>query len=139
MTEIIQLGGTDEELYRRVAPLVMNPKVLKQNYNFPFRTSEHFSWLIALEGEQVVGFIPLEHRKSESVINNYYVKEKSQETLKLLIDRVIADFGNETPLTAISFLDDEELFREAGFEAEKRWTRYVKMKRELKKEQGHGQ
>lgn len=139
MTEIIQLGGTDEELYRRVAPLVMDPKVLKQNYNFPFRTSEHFSWLIALEGEQVVGFIPLEHRKSESVINNYYVKEKSQETLKLLIDRVIADFGNETPLTAISFLDDEELFREAGFEAEKRWTRYVKMKRELKKEQGHGQ
>lgn len=139
MTEIIQLGGTDEELYRRVAPLVMDPKVLKQNYNFPFRTSEHFSWLIALEGEQVVGFIPLERRKSESVINNYYVKEKSQETLKLLIDRVIADFGNETPLTAISFLDDEELFREAGFEAEKRWTRYVKMKRELKKEQGHGQ
>lgn len=138
MTEIIRLGGTDEELYRRVAPLVMNPKVLKQNYNFPFRTSEHFSWLIALEGEKVIGFIPLEHRKSESVINNYYVKEKSQETLKLLIDRLITDFGNESPLTAISFLDDEELFREAGFEAEKRWTRYVKMKRELKKEQGHG-
>lgn len=139
MINIIQVGGTDEELYRRVAPLVMDPKVLKQNYNFPFRTSEHFSWLIALEEEAVIGFLPLEHRKSESIINNYYIKEKSRETLKQLLDRAIADLGSERTLTAISFLDDEEQFREAGFQVEKKWTRYVRMKREPQKEQEHEQ
>lgn len=42
MIQIIQLQGTDKRLYELVAPLVMNPDILKQNYNYPFRTSEGF-------------------------------------------------------------------------------------------------
>ena len=42
MVQIIQLQGTDKRLYELVAPLVMNPEILKQNYNYPFRTSEDF-------------------------------------------------------------------------------------------------
>ena len=63
MIETVQLGGTDKQLYQLVAPLVMNPEVLKQNYNFPFRTKESFVWFIALENEEVLGFIPVENRK----------------------------------------------------------------------------
>ena len=33
MVQIIQLQGTDKRLYELVAPLVMNPEILKQNYN----------------------------------------------------------------------------------------------------------
>ena len=40
MIQIVQLHGTDKKLYELVAPLVMSPEVLKQNYNYPFRTSE---------------------------------------------------------------------------------------------------
>ena len=39
MIQIVQLHGTDKKLYELVAPLVMSPEVLKQNYNYPFRTS----------------------------------------------------------------------------------------------------
>ena len=33
MIQIVQLHGTDKKLYELVAPLVMSPEVLKQNYN----------------------------------------------------------------------------------------------------------
>ena len=68
MTQIVELKGTEKRLYQLVAPLVMNPVVLKQNYNYPFRTSENFIWFIAVEGKEIVGFIPLEHKKSEAII-----------------------------------------------------------------------
>ena len=70
MTQIVELEGTEKRLYQLVAPLVMNPVVLKQNYNYPFRTSENFIWFVAVEGKEIVGFIPLEHKKSEAIINN---------------------------------------------------------------------
>ena len=47
MIQIVQLHGTDKKLYELVAPLVMSPEVLKQNYNYPFRTSEELLlWII---------------------------------------------------------------------------------------------
>ena len=55
MTQIIELQGTEKRLYQLVAPLVMNPEVLKQNYNYPFRTSESFVWFVAVDGKEVVG------------------------------------------------------------------------------------
>ena len=51
MTQIIELQGTEKRLYQLVAPLVMNPEVLKQNYNYPFRTSESFVWFVAVDGK----------------------------------------------------------------------------------------
>ena len=65
MIQIIQLKGTDRRLYELVAPLVMNPDVLKQNYNYPFRTSEDFVWFVAVEKRKVIGFIPVEEKKKE--------------------------------------------------------------------------
>ena len=70
MTQIVELKGTEKRLYQLVAPLVMNPVVLKQNYNYPFRTSENFIWFVAVEGKEIVGFIPLEHKNSEIIMNN---------------------------------------------------------------------
>ena len=55
MTQIVELKGTEKRLYQLVAPLVMNPVVLKQNYNYPFRTSENFIWFVAMEGKEIVG------------------------------------------------------------------------------------
>ena len=78
MMEITKLDGTDERLYPLVGPLVMNPKVLKQNNNYPFRTSESYTWYIAREEKRVVGFVPLEQKKNGYVINNYYIEGKAQ-------------------------------------------------------------
>lgn len=130
MIQIIQLKGTEKRLYQLVAPLVMSPEVLRQNYNYPFRTSEDYVWFVALDNKHVVGFIPVERKKSECVINNYYVKDKDVETLKLLMNAVIEALDEENSLTAISFLEDKDVFRELKFNEEKIWTRYVKMKKD---------
>ena len=130
MIEIKQLHGTEEELYRLVAPLVMNPAVLKQNYNFPFRTSEHFQWFVGLDGEgQVAGFVPVECKRTEYVIHNYYVRGKDPDVLSALLARVLQAFPDKW-LAAVSFVEDAELFSSLGFVAEKTWTRYVKMRKE---------
>lgn len=130
MIQIVQLQGTDKRLYLLVAPLVMNPEVLKQNYNYPFRTSEDYIWFVALDNKNVVGFIPVENKKSESVINNYYIKGKNENTLKLLIEKIVEVTDEERSLTAVSFLDDKTVFEQFGFSEEKVWTRYVKMKKD---------
>lgn len=127
--KIIQVGGTDAELYPLVGPLVMNPAVLRQNFNFPFRTSEKFRWFIALDCECVAGFIPLERKRSESVINNYYIAGKKADVLRRLVQEVIAEADEQVTLSAIAFLEDKELFEELGFKQEKLWTRYAKMVR----------
>ena len=67
MIQIIQLQGTDKRLYELVAPLVMNPDILKQNYNYPFRTSEDFVWFVAVDTKKVIGCIPVEEKKKECI------------------------------------------------------------------------
>ncbi len=130
MIQIIQLQGTDKRLYELVAPLVMNPDVLKQNYNYPFRTSENFVWFVAVDNKQVTGFIPVEDKKRECVINNYYVKGNNEDTLKLLLEKVISETTKSKELTSVTFVEHCSLFKELGFSEEKVWTRYVKMKKD---------
>lgn len=130
MTQIIELNGTEKRLYQLVAPLVMNPKVLKQNNNYPFRTSENFKWFVAVEGKKVVGFLPLEHKKSEAIINNYYVKDNNTEVLKALLEKVIDSVEKDKLLTSVTLIEHQDLFLESGFSVEKLWRRYVKMIKE---------
>lgn len=129
MMKIVQLPGTDRRLYELVAPLVMNPAVLKQNYNYPFRTSEDFVWFIALEDNAVVGFMPVEKKKGELVINNYYIKGNDEGILKQLLEEAINKSGEEANLAAVVFIEHSPLFKEFGFTDEKIWTRYVKMRK----------
>ncbi len=130
MTQIIELQGTEKRLYQLVAPLVMNPEVLKQNYNYPFRTSESFVWFVAVDGKEVVGFIPLEYKKWEAVINNYYIRNNNAEVLKALLEKVIAKMDKDKYLSSVTFVEHQEIFKELGFSVEKEWKRYVKMNKE---------
>ena len=130
MVQIIQLQGTDKRLYELVAPLVMNPEILKQNYNYPFRTSEDFVWFVAVDKKKVIGFIPVEEKKKEYVINNYYIESNNEDTLKLLLEKVISETNTSKELTSVTCMEHSSLFKELGFSEEKIWTRYVKMKKD---------
>ena len=130
MVQIIQLQGTDKRLYELVAPLVMNPEILKQNYNYPFRTSEDFVWFVAVDKKKVIGFIPVEGKKKEYVINNYYIESNNEDTLKLLLEKVISETNTSKELTSVTFMEHSSLFKDLGFSEEKIWTRYVKMKKD---------
>ena len=130
MVQIIQLQGTDKRLYELVAPLVMNPEILKQNYNYPFRTSEDFVWFVAVDKMKVIGCIPVEEKKKEYVINNYYIESNNEDTLKLLLEKVISETNTSKELTSVTFMEHSSLFKDLGFSEEKIWTRYVKMKKD---------
>ena len=130
MVQIIQLQGTDKRLYELVAPLVMKPEILKQNYNYPFRTSEDFVWFVAVDKKKVIGFIPVEEKKKEYVINNYYIESNNEDTLKLLLEKVISETNTSKELTSVTFMEHSSLFKDLGFSEEKIWTRYVKMKKD---------
>ena len=130
MVQIIQLQGTDKRLYELVAPLVMNPEILKQNYNYPFRTSEDFVWFVAVDKKKVIGFIKVEEKKKEYVINNYYIESNNEDTLKLLLEKVISETNTSKELTSVTFMEHSSLFKDLGFSEEKIWTRYVKMKKD---------
>lgn len=56
MIQTIQLHGTDKQLYKIVAPLVMDPEVLKMNNNYPFKTTDKFIWFIAIKGNMWLDF-----------------------------------------------------------------------------------
>ena len=112
MIQIIQLQGTDKRLYELVAPLVMNPDILKQNYNYPFRTSEDFVWFVAVDKKKVIGFIPVEEKKKECIINNYYIEGNNESTLKLLFEKVISETTASKELISVTFMEHCSLLKE---------------------------
>lgn len=130
MIEIVRLRGREKKLYQLVAPLIMDPEVLHKNNNYPFKTTENYVWFIAIDGKQVIGFIPVEIKSKTAVINNYYVDEKEGEALNLLISAVVSDIGAEKKLSSVTLTEDRATFEKLGFVLEKEWKRYVKMCKE---------
>ena len=57
--EVISLHGTEDRLYELVARLVMNPDIIRQNNNYPFKTTPQHIWYICMCDGEVVGFMPV--------------------------------------------------------------------------------
>ena len=135
MIQVIQLKGKDKHLYQLLAPLVMDPDVIRANNNYPFKTSEDFVWYIAIDNRDVIGFIPVEQKSGKkAVINNYYVAavdEKRKEILSLLLSSVVTAFiPAGWTLNSVSLIQEQETIEEFEFAfVDKKWTRYVKMNR----------
>lgn len=130
MVNTIKMAGTSPELYKCVAPLVMNPEVIKYNHNYPFKTSESFVWFVAFVQKKVVGFFPVEIRKKTWVINNYYVANNEEETFVSLLEAVVDEFKDvDKTLEAVVQKGHELYFFEQDFEVERIWSTYLKLKR----------
>ena len=121
--EIIQLDGLEPQLFNLIGPLAMNPQILKANNNYPFKTTERFHWYIAVEDHDVIGFVPVERKSSGYFINNYYVRNDASEVLSELLKAVTP----KDKLYAIVQTKHEATFSGCGFQAEHRWTNYIKM------------
>lgn len=125
----IKLNGLDKRLYQLLAPLVMNPEVLKANNNYPFKTSHDFTWFVLLRGKKVKGFLPVEERNDKFVINNYYVEDNRSKSLSLLLSDTLETLGEQNKFCAVVFLQDQAIFEEYGFVVDKEWKLYLKMYR----------
>ena len=111
MMKIERLAGTASRLYELVAPLVMNPDVLKQNNGYPFKTSEAYVWFIGVDDDLTRGFMPVEIRTDNVVINNYYVEKDDGQLLQQLIRAVDKEFGKEYILRAVVHTRHVEIFK----------------------------
>lgn len=130
MAVVVKMSGTSPELYNCIAPLVMNPEIIKYNHNYPFKTSDSFIWFVAFSANQVVGFFPVEVRKKSLVINNYYVSNDDEDVFVSLLDAVDNDFlGEERGVEAVVQKPHESYFRAHGFEIERAWSLYLKMRK----------
>lgn len=135
MIQIIQLKGKDKHLYRLLVPLVMDPNVIRANNNYAFKTDENYTWFIAVENRNVIGFIPIEHKGSKkAIINNYYIAmegDAREEILSELLSTAVK--ASETEgwlLESVTLTPDKEIFEKFDFSSlDKKWTRYVKMRR----------
>lgn len=131
MIQIVRLKGQDKKLYELVAALVMDPKVLHANNNYPFKTDENFVWFIAVEENKVEGFMPVEQRGNQAIVNNYYIASKRAEVLPALLQAIIDDYGDSEDwrLSSVTLIEDRDEFVQQGFTIDREWTRYIKMSR----------
>lgn len=92
----------------------MNPDVLSANNNYPFKTTEHYVWFIAVDKKSVVGFMPVERRRSGCVINNYYVCDDNRETLSLLITTTLEAIGSKYGCVPLSWSSIRQCLKNMG-------------------------
>ncbi len=124
---IKKFQGTEERLYALVAPLVMDPSVIRKNNNYPFKTSCNYLWFVALDEGKVIGFMPVENRLDSAYIDNYYLAEESTELLTALIERVKEEYAHKCPILAMAHVRHGDVFCACGFSEKKVWKLYVKM------------
>lgn len=135
MAVVVKMSGTSSELYSCIAPLVMNPEIIKYNHNYPFKTDESFVWFVAFSANQVVGFFPVEMRKKSLIINNYYVYKDDEDVFVSLLEAVVNEFlEGEKCLEAVVQKPHESYFRAYGFEIERVWSLYLKMRKKHEEE-----
>ena len=127
MIKIESLQGLDTRLYQLVAPLVMNPRVLRYNNNYPFKTSKNFIWYVALSDNTPIGFSPVEIRDEKAILNNYYVAGDNLDLLSDLLKEIKAALGAHYVLEGVVQTPHVKIFEENGFNTIKEWKKYVKM------------
>ena len=125
---ILKLGGLYCRLFELVAPLVMNPAVLRQNNNYPFKTTRKYVWYVAEDGGRVLGFMPVKMAETNYRVDNYYISGDDSSVMERLLDGVIRDFSFGLPLVAIVHERHVEGFSRKNFISCVEWKRYVKMR-----------
>ena len=123
--KILRLNGTDKKLYALVAPLVMNPAVIRQNNNYPYKTSARYIGHIMVEKDKVIGFIPLKPTLNGFCIDNYYYELDTPEIFEQLLDDIL-DAGYKE-LTATAHKCDVKAFTKRGFTLLTELSKYSKL------------
>lgn len=125
---VTKFQGTDKKLYELICPLVMSPAVLRQNNNYPFKTGSRYIWYVAIEGEQVEGFMPVKRTSTDyHIIDNYYIKGDDESVLCRMLATVIADKARQGELWAVTHKRHVEQFVKNDFCSRIEWKNYHKM------------
>jgi N-acetylglutamate synthase-like GNAT family acetyltransferase len=127
------LEGTEQRLYDIVAKLVMDPKVLRQNDNVAFKTTAKHVWIVAINNEECVGFLPIQKKKFFGEINNYYIIERDKKIFTRLLERAeqhAKEIGYDT-IIVITQKSDYEVLVKRKYEVEKAFVKYTRFIKKL--------
>ncbi|MDR2130541.1 MAG: hypothetical protein LBP56_05160 [Odoribacteraceae bacterium] len=125
-TEVLQ--GTEKRLYDLVAPLVMNPKVLRQNENVAFKTTEKHVWIVALDKNECVGFLPVQQKKLFGEVNNYYIRGREKAIFSRLLEqaeRQVKEAGYDS-IVVIAQKADYEVMTNSKYNVERAFVKYTR-------------
>lgn len=100
---IRQIRDDEPELYRLIAPLVMNPRILKSNNNYPFKNFSRTVWYVAMGDGEISGFMPLKKNNADFYIDNYYISDDDPSVIDSLLDSIIEDIPVNSILTAFVY------------------------------------
>jgi hypothetical protein len=132
--EVEVLQGTAKRLYDLVAPLVLNPAVIRQNGGVAFKTSPKHVWLVSvLDNGRCAGFLPIQINNRVGKINNYYIKDRDEQLLSSLLGQVI-EFAKQQNLKAIDIIaqiEDYKAVQQQGFAVETQFVRYTRFRKRL--------
>ena len=115
--DIIKLQGTDKKLYELIAPLVLNPAVLRQNNNYPFKTGPKYTWYIPIKQTSV----------SSLMINNYYIKGDNLTILDKLLSEILANINSDIELWATVHKRHVQSYKLKDFRTHIEWKNYERM------------
>lgn len=125
--EVISLHGMDDRLFELVARLVMNPDVLRQNNNYPFKTTPEYTWYICMRNGVVAGFMPVKATPGGLYLDNYYIGEDDPDVLETLITHILAAI--DRPITVMSHKRHTDVFHSHGFITSTIFAQYNRMQR----------
>ncbi len=123
--EVIVLQGTENRLYELVARLVMDPDVLRQNNNYPFKTTPKYTWHVCIENDEVIGFMPVKPTSGGIYLDNYYIRDNNPDILSRLIDNILS--VSDQTVTILCRKKHTELLRQRGFVTCTIFAQYNKM------------
>jgi hypothetical protein len=128
------LQGTEKRLYDLVAPLVMDPAVLRQNNRVAFKTTPKHIWIVAVsEDGRCLGFLPIQTKGNRAEINNYYIQNRDLELFDDLIAEALryAKRMGFTSLEIIAITEDSAILLRKGFVLDKSFVKYIRYKKGL--------
>ena len=87
-----------------------------------------YTWYIAIEKEQILGFIPIKQTSVSSLmINNYYIKGDNLTILDKLLSEILANINSDIELWATVHKRHVQSYKLKDFRTHIEWKNYERM------------
>jgi hypothetical protein len=130
--EILQ--GTEKRLYDLVAPLVLNPSVIRQNGGFAFKTTPKHTWIVSVaEDGNCVGFLPIQIKNNICKVNNYYIKNRNEDVFSSLLKKAL-EYAKKQKFEALDIIaqtEDYPTIQRHGLSPETKFVNYTRFRKQL--------
>ena len=132
---IIRIDGCSPDVYSIIAPLAMDPAVIRKRRNLPIVTKENYTWHVLKKGKKVKAFVGEERLANYTKLQAFVVLDANDEELQTFLEEVVTRFEKSpSPMLTASVLNEYAvLFGKAKFQVtgyKTNWTDLAIVKHE---------